>query len=379
MATRIVSAKVEKGKIYCTTDNDKVIVVDLNEGAIYGVSGKKLKTCPMFRHFMNDWQTDEIRKQIPMFNALGSHYYTGDRAIDTAYGIKRLKWADRLVNMGIAPFMARSIINHYAGSYGMSGELDDNATYKIIAKVLKAYPNENNYNDALTAYETALLVAKYKASFEGLTERQAECVRSIVRNIGDKYIPEVASWVRFDHYDLLGRRISWSYNNKEFWSDIKPYIDFCERHNIEVPKRGIYAHLCTTWLTYLSVRDAEKNAKILEAYKVNSEKFFFETDKITMVFPKTVQDFVNEGDTLNHCVGWNGYDSKVANGEAVIIFIRKKDNPEKAYYTCDLRKTARSGEWYINQLLGQNNCSIRDNEEMQLFDKEFGEFLKKIS
>ena len=378
MAITIQKAKMEKGKLYLTTDTNKNIVVDVNAGVIYGVSGKALKTCPAYRVFMRDYDTEKLRNAIPVLAVLGHWHYTGDRAIDTKYGLKRLKWADRLANMGIAPFMARSIISHYAGNYNTSSALDDNATYKFIAKVLKAQPDANNYNEAITAYETALLTAKYKASFEGLTEKQAEYVRSVVSTIGDKYIPEVASWVRFDHYDLLGNRISWSYNNKVFWSDIRHYIDFCERHSIEVPKRGIYTHLCTTWLTYLSIKDQEKNERLLEAYKVNSEKFFYEDAKFTMVFPKTVQDFVTEGDTLNHCVGWNGYDDKVAAGGCVIAFIRKKTNPEKAFYTCDLRK-GHYGEWYINQFLGQNNCGIGDNAELMEYYLTLGEFLKKIS
>ena len=61
MAIRIVNAKMEKGKLYLTTDTNKNIVVDVNAGVIYGVSGKALKTCPAYRALMRDYDTDKLR------------------------------------------------------------------------------------------------------------------------------------------------------------------------------------------------------------------------------------------------------------------------------------------------------------------------------
>ena len=378
MAIRIVNAKMEKGKLYLTTDTNKNIVVDVNAGVIYGVSGKALKTCPAYRALMRDYDTDKLRDAVPALKALGQWHYTGYKAVDTKYGLKRLRYADRLVNMGIAPNMVRSILNYYHHCYDVDCALDNNETYKLIAKIVKNAPDTNDYNRAIAEYETALYMAKHKASFDGLTEEQCKLAREIANDIGEKYIAEICGWIRYDHYDILGNRISWNYSSKQFWHGLRAYVQFCERHNIEIPKRGIYAHLCTTWLTYLAVKDQEKNEKLLEAYKANSEKFLYEDEKFTMVFPKTVQDFVTEGDTLNHCVGWNGYDDKVAAGECVIAFIRKKTNPEKAFYTCDLRKS-RFGDWYINQFHGQNNCGIGDNTELMEYYLALGEFLKKIS
>ena len=377
MAIRIVNAKMEKGKLYLATDTNKNIVVDVNAGIIYGVSGKAIKTCPAYRVFMRDYDTDKLRDAVPALKVLGQWYYTGDRAVDTNYGLKRLQYADRLVNMGIAPNMARTILSCYHRWCEADCALEHNETYKLIAKVLKNAPDAEDYKTALIEYETALYIAKHKASFNGLTEKQCQLARDIANDIGEKYIAEICSWIRYDHYDILGNRISWNYNNKQFWHGLRNYVQFCERHSIEIPKRGIYAHLCTTWLTYLAVKDQEKNERLLEAYKVNSEKFLYEDEKFTMVFPKTVQDFVTEGDTLHHCVGWNGYDDLVANGECVIAFIRKKTNPEKAFYTCDLRKS-HFDNWYINQFLGQNNCGIGGNAELMEYYLALGEFLKKI-
>lgn len=52
------------------------------------------------------------------------------------------------------------------------------------------------------------------------------------------------------------------------------------------------------------------------------------------VFPETVADMVNEGTTLHHCVGWNPvYRERQITGEYITYFIRKKEEPEKPYFT----------------------------------------------
>ena len=372
----IIQAKMEKGVIYCTTDNGKTIKVDLNAKVIYGVSGKALKVCVPFRNLMSRYEYKTIRNEVRVLQAAGTRYN-----IDTLAGLTALSYVDRLVNMGIDDTKISQIMGYYNGYYAdYTCELNDNKTYRYIAKILKEYPTLSFYDAVEKDKETALY-EKYKASFEGLNEQQIKIVKNLVSDnpkCNLKYVPEFCSWVRFDHWNMLGRRISWSYNGRDFWENLDRYLRFCEKHNIEIPKRNIYTHLCTTYIAYLAVKDKEKNDRLAEKYIENSVKFMFEDENFTMVFPKTVQDFVTEGDTLNHCVGWNGYDNSVIKGNCVIAFIRYKNNPSKAFFTCDIRKTSR-GEWYINQFLGQNNCGIRDNVALMNYYQELGKFLKKLS
>lgn len=52
------------------------------------------------------------------------------------------------------------------------------------------------------------------------------------------------------------------------------------------------------------------------------------------VFPESVQDMVNEGTMLHHCVGWNPvYRERQLTGEYITYFIRKKEAPDKPYFT----------------------------------------------
>lgn len=57
---------------------------------------------------------------------------------------------------------------------------------------------------------------------------------------------------------------------------------------------------------------------------------------------------VIEGMTLHHCVGANDrYMKKMADGESWILFLRKKEEPEKPYYTVEIdMKDDKILQWY---------------------------------
>lgn len=57
-----------------------------------------------------------------------------------------------------------------------------------------------------------------------------------------------------------------------------------------------------------------------------------------MIIPAgNCEELVTEGRTLHHCVGSSDhYMEMMANGKSWILFLRKKENPEKAYYTIEI-------------------------------------------
>ena len=67
-----------------------------------------------------------------------------------------------------------------------------------------------------------------------------------------------------------------------------------------------------------------------------------------IVPPKTAAEIVEEGHALHHCVG--GYVSRVANKECMILFLRKKEEPDKPFYTIEIKNGA------VQQIHGYDNC-----------------------
>ena len=94
-------------------------------------------------------------------------------------------------------------------------------------------------------------------------------------------------------------------------------------------------------------RDAEKIAKEKEKYKrldaqileklPEAARYFWENDKYMIIPAGTCEELMTEGRTLHHCVGSSDiYMNKMAAGTSWILFLRKKEDLEKAYYTVEI-------------------------------------------
>ncbi len=70
-------------------------------------------------------------------------------------------------------------------------------------------------------------------------------------------------------------------------------------------------------------------ASIQELYSYAGETFM-------VVVPNGVSDIVREGKKLEHCVGDNRYMERIETRESYILFLRRKVEPTKAYYTLEV-------------------------------------------
>lgn len=86
--------------------------------------------------------------------------------------------------------------------------------------------------------------------------------------------------------------------------------------------------------------------------------------KLLVMMPRSSREIVEEGVRQSHCVG--RYCERVAKGESVILFIRRTEDPEKSFYTLELKKDMRNYD--------QVQCRGHNNEDMT---KEVRSFLKK--
>lgn len=134
----------------------------------------------------------------------------------------------------------------------------------------------------------------------------------------------------------------------------KDYIRFCEELGYDLaddfilyPRHLKEAHDRTSemfnkWKAEVTDQKiAAEYMNLLRQYKMTKYGF-------TIVPPKTAAEIVEEGHALHHCVG--GYVSRVTNKECVILFLRKKEEPDKPFYTIEIR----NGE--VQQIRGYDNC-----------------------
>ena len=65
-------------------------------------------------------------------------------------------------------------------------------------------------------------------------------------------------------------------------------------------------------------------------YGVEDEKYFIRA-------PRNAAEIIREGHAMYHCVAGKQYTEKMVKGESYILFIRKKSNPEKSWYTMEMK------------------------------------------
>ena len=95
-------------------------------------------------------------------------------------------------------------------------------------------------------------------------------------------------------------------------------------------------------------RDEERLKKEKEKYQNLDERirkhlpevkrYFWEDDTYMIIPAGRCEELVTEGRTLHHCVGSSDhYMEMMAKGKSWILFLRKKENLHKAYYTIEIR------------------------------------------
>ena len=92
-----------------------------------------------------------------------------------------------------------------------------------------------------------------------------------------------------------------------------------------------------------------------------------------IIMPHSAREIVEEGVRQNHCVG--RYVERVATGESVILFLRRVEDPEKNFYTVEIKKDMR--RCHIVQVRGERNAGA--TEEVDVFCKKYTRWFNRRS
>lgn len=112
------------------------------------------------------------------------------------------------------------------------------------------------------------------------------------------------------------------------------------------------------------VVNKERNEKILEFESNINFIESFSNNEFTIVIPKVMQDFTDEGKMQNNCVG-SYYHDTIAKHQNLIYFIRKTSNPNKSYITCRYNLYCRR----TAEFRTVNNNNVEDKNAIELIDK----------
>lgn len=135
-----------------------------------------------------------------------------------------------------------------------------------------------------------------------------------------------------------------------FWSD---YIDSCLKLNMDIKNDSILyskdvytAH--QNAIRDIKIKENEVFDKKISKRLKNLDKYCFEYNGLLIRPAKSSIELIDEGLILDHCVAT--YIERYAKGETSIMVIRKVSEPEKPYFTLELKNNA------IIQCYGKHDC-----------------------
>lgn len=116
-----------------------------------------------------------------------------------------------------------------------------------------------------------------------------------------------------------------------------------DAHNQILPRFNQLKHEAEDMLFVNAVKPLYEDLNITE----------YEKNGFCIVLPQLRSDLITEGQSLNHCVGGEGYYKRHIEGINMIFFVRKTEARTKPYFTMEIDMTT----FKIKQLYGFGDCS----------------------
>ena len=336
----------------------KPYVFDINTGVFYGLRGNPVKTI-----------TREILRSVsfPRKTNLASIIcsLTADCCSDIyklAENPKLLQLADSLDNLGI--IVATGYIFQLPDFYR---ELIDN---KQLLKGFISYAQkckEENQEYDIIQYK------KYKESKDfynkynfDLSTLKSDCVQNLIIDISKWATPRqincyLINFIFNDYYQIYQDR--WIPSNSLLYpNNFKEYCDICEYLDEKVTlKDNILSHYGKVNKEYMRQKEEIDAKRFVNAIAIHKNEMEFEYGDFKIVVPTTPQDIKDEGRNMHHCVASYAYSCMETGSpnRSYIVFVRRKNNPEKCYITCEIRNGV------INQYFLSHDRRVTDEVDLE--------------
>ena len=211
----------------------------------------------------------------------------------------------------------------------------DNATFlKLLslAEYLQEYNEEKGINDHMTCID--ILTTNYGLkSVLNMRERLMQMDSPELRLYRD-YLCMVEKLEMYDKYKYTYKDVEelkkWHDEAVELYNQVK-----------EVKNREKFLQRVDTW-----------------------KQWEYEDKKYAVIAPNAPEEISDEGTNLHHCVG--SYIDRVTQGRTNIMFIRKKSNPSKSFFTAEV---SNKGE--IIQIHGFSNKELSEEPNLIYFIKDW--------
>lgn len=171
-------------------------------------------------------------------------------------------------------------------------------------------------------------------------------------------------------------------------SDYSDYLRVCrdlkydfDDRSVAFPKNFKAAHdrvneICEALKKEEQAKKLRENQLVFDEHVKERKKLEYSSGKLFIRQPQSIQEIVDEGRILSHCVG--GYAERHANGKLHIMFLRKKSDPDTPYYTVEV-----STEGKIKQCRGYKNNWVQNGgkpkpQSILDFEEEYQQYLDRV-
>ena len=319
---------------------------DIITGQFIGKSGKPIKGVP----------------QCFTYNNLPS-YLVKENQNDLGYAIKWFRSNlfdiynrhigenfERLLSVGLFP----------NSGYSLNQEI-------ILNKDIINYcKTELNCSYDFARVQRYLAEKKFKQYYDTLPDWAKDVFTTLVtENIPYEYLKTMLNRIVSERADMLYVGYNKVHEIKKLIRDYY-HISMNMYGKVEVEK-----NILTKYAILKYLAEEYKNAHYNESLNKNNNKpwLYYENETFIVKPILTREDFHKEGEAQHNCVE-RLYMEKVYNGETHVVTVRRKNNPDDSYITCEV-----SNDGKIIQYLAAFNYSVADYDAKQ-FKNEYAAHLK---
>lgn len=302
----------------------------------------------------------------------GERYYNVDlqSALENAGTISFTTLLDNLQSIPATEYLVK--MNLIALAAGISkNEIDNKKGFSQVLGVSKQYLKlYQKYNVDLLEHKII------RASKSWVSESSFEKLRALTPeywNIDNiRKILDVMSFEHFVNYFSKQKEHNRNKSFQELLTYYNDYINMSISLNVDMSRKSVkypdnikIAHDLITE-RYNKIKHQVEDENFRQAIeKLYAGMKEYAKGDYCIVFPTSRTEFITEGQSLNHCVGSEGYYKRHIEGTRMIFFIRKVTEPTKPYFTMEIdMKQLR-----ILQLYGFGDCTAPD--EVRRFANKF--------
>lgn len=325
---------------------------DINTGILYGIKGQPLKNSPKGLNVV-------LKQNSKNSNIIGYiwHQHCANGISYTQFNehADELKLYDRLDSLN---YKVRCF------SFLSQREIEFlNKNFKRFVNWLKDRPEHAN---SIHAFIDEIKMEVFSEEMnvqidEHFTEEMAKwCWKT-------NFNKEEMRWVIY----YLTRGLWEFYENEGYYIEkkLRKYFHYVKENNSKCEKGDFIKNYVKEKRAYELNKKKIDSQKLYENQMKKKEILSFEYENLEVIVPTSAEEFKEEAQQQSNCVA-RIYLPKVIDGELNIVFIRKKEELNKSYITCEVR------DGHIYQYLTRFN-QIPHEEEAIKFKKIYQEYLNE--